>query len=265
MITINSEIFNDSIPNVEYFIYRSNTPDWKIELSQTDFIDITYVIGGHATYYIDGQEIVAKEGDLLCIPKNSLRSAESQSASLFECFATNFYMRFIDGEEVGLPLPLISNVGVHMDIIDQYKRLNEDWLRCGQGHIMRIRAHFMLILQRFFEMIIYDVDTHQFDPRVKAAIRFMTDHYSEPISLSSVAEAVKLSPIYFGTLFKRETNLFFKHYLIHIRLNQAEYMIKTGKGNITEIAQKCGFKDVFYFSKSFKKYKGFSPSTIKTK
>jgi len=264
VIIIELDIFNNSIPSIEYFIYRNNTSDWKIEPSQMDFIDITYVVGGRANYIINDQEILVKDGDLLCIPKNSFRSAESPSAGLFECFATNFCMYIImDGKEVNPPLPLISNIGIHYDIIDQYKKLNEDWLRRSPGYIMRMRARFMLILQHFFEMLIYDVDTHRFDSRIKIAIRYMTDRYAEPITLSSVAEVVKLSPVYFGVLFKKETGLVFSDYLTKIRLNQAEYMIKTGKGNVTEVAQKCGFKDVFYFSRLFKKHKGTNPSTMK--
>jgi len=260
---MSSSDFDNSIPNIEYFIYRNNTPEWRIEESETDFVDITYVIGGNANYIIDSQEITVSAGDLLCIPKKSYRSASSTTASRFECFAANLRIHDLDGGELPIPLPLLSSVGIHTDIIAQYKRLNENWLKRGPGYKMRVRAHFMLILQRFLEMLLYEVDTYQFDSRVKSAIRYMTDNYAESVNINHVAEILQLTPNYLGVLFKKETKITFRDYLNMIRLNQAEDMLRAGKGNITEVAQKCGFKDVFYFSRLFKKHKGATPSSVK--
>ncbi|MCL2361931.1 MAG: AraC family transcriptional regulator [Defluviitaleaceae bacterium] len=254
--------FDTAVPRLDYFIYRNNTPNWKIEPSQTDFVDLTYVIGGSAVYFIDGQEYTVKEGDLLCIPCKSRRSATSHLASSFECFAANFRLYDETNVEVDVPLPLISTVGVHEGLASQFKRLNENWLRRRPGYIMRGRAFFMLILQRLSEMLLYEVDTHQFDKRVKAVIRFITDNYAEAISITDAAKTVHLTPNYLGILFKQETNVTFRDYLNNIRLNQAEDMLRAGEGSITEVAHKCGFKDVFYFSRLFKKYKGATPSSV---
>ena len=255
--------FENAIPDIDYFIYRNNTPDWRINPSKTDFIDITYIVRGNAVYIIDGQEVLVGEGDLLCIPSGSYRSAASSAASLFECFATNFNIYDKNNCRLHTPLPLQTRIGIDAKLISQYKRLNENWLRRGPGWTMRVRAHFMLILQRLLEMVLYDVDTYRFDSRIKAAIRYMTNNYAETISIVDVADEVHLTPNYLGILFKRETQITFRNYLNMIRLNQAEEMLRTGMGNITEVAQKCGFTDVYYFSRLFKKHKGFPPSHIK--
>lgn len=254
--------FEISIPSIEYFNNRNNTPSWQIDTTQIDFIDLTYVVSGQAIYNINDQKILAEEGDLICIPKNSTRSAKSASPSQFECFATNFLMHTIEGEETTLPLPILSHVGIHGDIISKYRIMNEHWLSRTPGYTMRVRAQFMLIMQRLMSILVYDVDTYQFDPRVKQAIRYITDHYAEPLTISTVAEFVSLNPVYFGALFKKETRITFRDYLNKIRLNQAEDMLRTRKLNVTEVAQNCGFTDVFYFSRIFKKHKGIPPSAV---
>jgi len=256
--------FDNTIPTLEYFIYRDNTPNWSIESAEINFIDLTYVIKGQATYIIDGQRVIVEEGDLICIPKKSMRSAYSDVPSKFECFASNLCMHNLKGEETIIPLPLVSNVGIHSEIISQYRRLNETWLSRHPGYVMRVRAHLMIILQRFLAMLVYDVDTYQFDPRIKQAIRYITDNYAESLNISAVAEAVSLNPVYFGALFKKETHVTFRDYLNTIRLNQAEDMLRTGKWNVTEVAQHCGFTDVFYFSRLFKKHKGIPPSAVES-
>ena len=80
--------FNDSAPTIDYYRHRRSTPEWLIEYKIIDFIDLTYVIGGQAIYTINRQKILAEEGDLLCIPKGSERSAVSGEAEKFECFAS---------------------------------------------------------------------------------------------------------------------------------------------------------------------------------
>lgn len=257
--------FNDAIPTLEYFNFRSNTPTWHIEPSVIEFIDLSYVVNGRATYVINQQRIEVSAGNLVCIPKGATRAAKSYDPLEFECYATNLHLRSPIGQDVVLPLPLVSQVGMHGDIITRYRTLNEIWLSRPPGYTMRTRAHFMLILQRFFALLVYEVDTYNYDPRVKKAISFITTNFAEPLTISTVANAVSLNPIYFGALFKKETHYTFRDYLNTVRLNQAEDMLRSGKFNVTEVAQHCGFADIFYFSRIFKKHKGIPPSTLNSK
>lgn len=256
------DTFNNSVPTIDYFKHRTSTTEWLIEYNRTNYIDLTYITGGQAVYTINRKKITACEGDILCIPKGSERSAVSNDPTKFECFATNFNLFSLTGEELAVPLPLHSRVGVHNDLIAHYRKLNEDYLARSPGYVMRARARFMLIMQRFMEMLVYEVDTHQFDPRIKRAIRFITEHYAEHLAISTVAAEVSLNPVYFGTLFKRETRVSFRDYLNTIRINQAEDMLRAGKWNVTEVAGNCGFTDVFYFSRLFKRHKGIPPSAV---
>jgi len=259
---MDSSSFDNAIPYIDYFSYRNNTHNWKIEHSITDFIDMTYVTGGEAVYVVNGKRISVSAGDLLCIPTQSSRVASSSSSEAFECFAVNFKMLDSNNMDVDIPLPLVSSVGIHVGIISMLKSLNENWLRRGPGYTMRVRAYFMLILQRFFEMLVYEVDTSRFDSRVKGTIRYITNNFAEPIGISDAAKEVHLTPNYLGILFKQEVGVTFRDYLNTIRLNQAEDMLRAGEGSITDIALKCGFRDVFYFSRLFKKYKGTTPSSV---
>jgi len=254
--------FDEAVPTLEYFNDRNNTPNWQIAETCIKFIDITYITKGQATYIVNDEKIDAEAGDLLCIPKGSVRAARSADSLQFECFATNFQLQTLGGGEIDMPLPLISKVGIHGDIISDYRRLKEHWLSRTNGYEMRARAQFMLVLQKFMAILVYDVDTYNFDSRVKKAIRYITDNYAEPLTIAAVAEAVSLNPVYFGALFKKETRTTFRDYLNTVRLNQAEDMLRTRKLNVTEVAQNCGFSDVFYFSRLFKKYKGLPPSAI---
>ena len=264
MLCMKTTDLNNVIPTIDYFNYRANTSDWFIAPSVIDFIDLTYVIGGQAIYEIDGKKLKVGKGDILCIPKNSSRQATSENPAAFECFAVNFFLNELGtNKEVDLPLPLLSNVGLHGNIMSLFRQLNESWLSRHDGYIMCVRANLMLILQRFMAMLVYSVNTYQYDPRVRKAMRYITDNYASNINVADVADIVQLNPVYFGSLFKRETSMTFREYLNTIRLNQAEDMLRACKWNVTEAAQNCGFSDVFYFSRLFKKYKGVPPSELR--
>ena len=253
----------NAIPTIDYFNYRSNTSDWSIAPSVTHFIDLTYCIGGSASYVVDGNKHSVGKGDVLCIPKNSHRQATSSNPAAFECFAVNFFLNELaTNSEAVLPFPLLSNVGIHGNILSLFRQLNESWLSKHDGYIMYTRAILMMILQRFMALLVYDVNAFQFDPRIKQAMRYITDNFANSITIEDVAKNVSLNPVYFGALFKKETNTTFKDFLNKIRVNQAEDMIRTNNWNVSEAAHNCGFSDVFYFSRVFKKYKGIPPSAI---
>ena len=92
------------------------------------------------------------------------------------------------------------------------------------------------------------------------AIQFMSDNLENELTLKQVASHVNLSPGYFSTLLKNETGMRFTEYLGDLRLHRAQELLKDGELSVNEVAQKCGYTDTAYFSRSFKKYLGVSPS-----
>lgn len=259
-----SNNYDNVIPDMHYFIHRKCTADWRIDEDVISFIDLTYVVRGSAEYKIDNRTYVAAAGDLLCIPKGSLRSATSRPDDLMECYAANFELRNLLGKEAALPFPLHVHIGSQTGVIALYKDLNVEWLTREPGHQMKVRAFFLLILQRYLELLVYRNDPGMVDVRVRKAIRYITDHYAESLTIQMLAETAGLNPVYFGALFKSSTGMTFRQYLTLIRLNQAENMLRSGEYNVNEVAQHCGFADIFYFSKVFKESRGFPPSKVYT-
>jgi AraC-like DNA-binding protein len=259
--------FNNCFLDLEYFYYRHATPNWCIESSVTDFIDFTYILGGSAVYSVDRQKFAAEEGTLLCLPPGVLRSATSNNPAKFECYAVNFHLIGPDGQaapSAHLPLPILSSPGTHSDIISLYRRLNQEYSARRAGYVMRTRGLFMLILQRFMDILVYEVDSYNFDPRVKQAIETITTKYADNLTIGAAAAAFGLNPVYFGALFKRQTGVSYREYLNNVRCNQAEDLLRSGVFNVSDVAQMCGFNDVFYFSRLFKQVKGVPPSYFKS-
>ncbi len=254
------EFLDNILVTIEYFNHRICTPSWSIGDSIISFVDITYVINGQADYTINGAKYTVTAGDLLCIPSGSQRSAVSCPENLMECYSINGMVRDINGINFTLPLPLITNIGVHKDIIAIYNELSSVWRLRDPGYHLKARALYMMILQRYFQLIVYQKDTSIIDKRIKKVLHYMSNHYNEPITVQQMASLIHLSDMYFGNLFKQETGMSFRKFLTMIRMNRAEDMLNSGEYKINEIADACGFSDVFYFSKIFKENRGYAPS-----
>ncbi len=96
---------------------------------------------------------------------------------------------------------------------------------------------------------------------VREAIDYLRHHYHEDdLSIDKVCGVIHISPTYFSSIFKKETKMTFLNYLIKLRMEAAkELLLTTGLKNF-EIAGKVGYSEPNYFSYSFKKYFGVSPS-----
>ena len=92
------------------------------------------------------------------------------------------------------------------------------------------------------------------------AFAYIEQHYAEPITLNTIAELVQLNPIYFSSLFKRETGKNFTEYLTEYRVKIAKEMLRSTNKNVNEIADALGYADARYFSKVFKKEVGVKPT-----
>ena len=87
-------------------------------------------------------------------------------------------------------------------------------------------------------------------------IRF---HYVRPPEFREAARSTHFSSSYFSMLFKKTTGLCFTDYITATRLQNACQMLSTSMLSIQEISDRCGFSDISYFSRCFKRKLGISP------
>jgi DNA-binding LacI/PurR family transcriptional regulator/AraC-like DNA-binding protein/signal transduction histidine kinase len=100
---------------------------------------------------------------------------------------------------------------------------------------------------------------------VKRAVVFLSGHATSQISRWQLAEAVNVSEDYLTRIFKKETGLSPWDYLNRQRIYIATNLLRQSGLTINEVASQTGFQDQAYFCRVFKKIKGFSPGTVRTK
>ena len=91
------------------------------------------------------------------------------------------------------------------------------------------------------------------------AVAFIREHLSEPLTLPQVARLAGFAPGYFSKLFKQNEGTTFQRYLLALRLERANEMLKGTKLGIERVRQLSGFRNRGYFNRAFKKAMGLSP------
>ena len=98
---------------------------------------------------------------------------------------------------------------------------------------------------------------------VKKAQLYIEQNYSKDIVLDEVSKQLQISPYYFSKLFKKRTGSNFIEYLTNIRIEKAKELLRNSSKSIKEICMEVGYSDANYFSRTFKKNVGVSPTEYK--
>jgi len=88
---------------------------------------------------------------------------------------------------------------------------------------------------------------------------FLRCNYAQEITLDRMAAHVGMNKSSFCVFFKRQVGQSFMTYVNDFRLSVARELLSNGTLSVSEICYQCGFNDIHYFSRLFKRKMGVSP------
>lgn len=100
----------------------------------------------------------------------------------------------------------------------------------------------------------------QLSKEIAQAVKFVQEHYPANLSLQQLADQLEISPNYLSVLFKKELQVGFTDYVNRVRLEKAKELLLTTNLKSYEIAERTGFADDSYFSRTFMKHVGVRPN-----
>lgn len=98
---------------------------------------------------------------------------------------------------------------------------------------------------------------------ISRVLRYMEAHLAENLKLEDLAEIAQLSPSGLIWKFRQQLQTTPQQHFIHLRMQLAKQLLMETPLSITQIAEKCGYGDVYYFSNAFRKHIGISPSAFR--
>ncbi len=97
------------------------------------------------------------------------------------------------------------------------------------------------------------------DNAVSTVKSYIRNHLYEELNRDSLAAMVYLNPDYLSHLFKRETGFSLTNYIIETRIQESKRLLSRRDMSIQDIAITCGFQNISYFSRQFKRATGMTP------
>ena len=92
---------------------------------------------------------------------------------------------------------------------------------------------------------------------------YLSEHSSEKISLDDLSARFFLSKFYLSKRFREQYGITISDYVLDLRIHHAKELLRFSDLSLDEIAAECGFFDLPYFSRKFKKTEGITPSAYR--
>jgi AraC family transcriptional regulator len=120
------------------------------------------------------------------------------------------------------------------------------------------------LVMEVIEKVLANITDYKPDQRINARLKqnhlitierakeYLTDHFTDDISLMQLAEYCYVSPFHFSRLFKTFTAETPHQFLLTLRLKNAELLLRNTAQPVADIAFSSGFNSVEHFTAAFK-------------
>ncbi len=87
-----------------------------------------------------------------------------------------------------------------------------------------------------------------------------TQFSNSSLTVEKIAKAQFINQTYLRSMFKKEMGMTVSEYMTYVRMKESKTLLRQGIYKLSDITERVGYNDSSYFSKSFKKYYGITPS-----
>lgn len=269
---------NDEMLRQDFQLSHNRDPYFRtMEFHAHDFLELYYFLDGSVTYYIEDQVYDLCPGDLLIIPAGKMhRPVIANEHAAYErmvLWITPQYLQNIDSPAGDLQKNL-QKVGEHgycvpfrgdetVFVTALLKKLL--YMQKSDTDPKFCAGAVELYLWTIFRSYGVIDTTHRNETQViPQVIRYITEHFSEPLTLEDIAAEFFVSKSYLNRHFKAYTNSTVYAYIMALRLTHARRMLREGIPAV-EAGRECGFSDYSTFYKAFKTQTGLSPQQFKSR
>ena len=233
-----------------------------------DYNKFYFIIGGEGWLKIGDREFYPKPGQLFLMPAGILQSYSIISKDTFRKYWCHFTAKIGD-----VNLFNIINTPYFVEVEDTSKveMLFKELIKEQENPKLYARLREKALLMEILSYYVANSQIEEFKfvnsssmSKLNRVLQYIQDHIAEEITVEQLASMLHFHPGYFTKVFKKYIGLSPSQYVNKVRLDKAKFLLKNTDLQVTEVAAKTGFCDIYHFSKTFKAYSGFSPTDYRS-
>lgn len=258
---------------VGYYHVNQSHPQYAMPYHWHEELEFIHIIQGSFDVTINETSRLAVAGDILIVNKGFLHGG-SPDDCIYECFV--FPLEFLLGKYFSSPFldslhmqdmildeyyPFGSDSMVHKSVLElfQIMRTTDERNELAVFGLLNQIMGYIYAANRYSSLDKSDIHKHKNIYLLKSVLDYIEHNYFRKIDLNTLAKIAGMSPKYFCRFFQEMTGRTPIDYVNYYRIERACYQLVNSPDSITEISLSCGFNDISYFIRAFKKYKGKSP------
>ena len=245
-----------------------------IEFHAHDFLELYLFLDGSVTYYIEDQVYDLCPGDLLIIPPGRMhRPVIANERAAYErmvLWVELDYIARIDSAAGELQAALRGigangyRVPLRGDDLIFAASLFRRIVKMERGGVFTSSAIRLYLKDAFEAYSLVEKEARGETAVIPQVIRYLTEHFREPLRLDDLAARFFISKSYLNRHFKAYTNATVYAYLMALRITHARRMLREG-ATAAEAGRECGFSDYSTFYKALKAQTGITPQEFKAR
>lgn len=254
----------------------SNHPKYEMVMHWHNNIEIIKIVKGTLNLSLNNEKYIAQEGETYFVNSEVLHGAIPNNC-VYQCLVFN--LEFLKNGNSTCDTFLEDLLSHHtyvfeklthhtlLPIIDKLFYSMDSTLEGYQfltiGAINELLAQIK-INKLYDSKTLESVDKDAKNAnKLKKTLYFMRANFDKDLTIKDIAEVSGFSIKYFCLFFKKETGKTPFEYLNDYRIEKASTKLLTTDLEITQIAYSCGFNDLSYFIKTFKKIKNITPKNYR--
>lgn len=217
--------------------------------SARSFCALSFRLTGVGRLSTDKESLTARENDLLLVPAGLAYEHEATNEDII-VFHFNIYEEPFHRISVFTPADPLPFRAKFLEALQL-------WEQKETGYLYKAQAIFYEILALMeAEGMLHKSEK---DPLMARCRAYIDAHFADPeLNITALARRFGCSESYLRRRFAAAYGCVPKGYLTRKRMEYGRELIALGYYTQTEIAEKCGYKEVKYFRSAFKAYFGKS-------
>lgn len=255
-------------------------PDKQIGLHHRDSWELSYVICGRGERIIGGVTSSFEEGDLVLVVPNMdhgwfFNPSYTDEDGNIECITVMWTTKLMIQLSAIFPewkdvvekfqnqkMSVLFNHNENKELVNALYALAREKSYSASSRLMELIIRITGSLHNISKEI-GSVKLSQAESRLQQINVYTCCNYARQVSIDEIASHVGMNRSAFCTFFKKQTGNTYVSFLNEYRLKVAYHLLSNTDSNISTVCWQCGFNDLAYFDKLFKKAFDTSPSEIK--